>query len=116
MLVSCLIFIVSFWLFTCHDIPGGFGVHNPQASAQAIFVKDKATSNTAKPLFDRLDLTEEQCRSVFPLQFSDIDDNLARGPFNFSKDYPNYQGLVQGRIINNTVQSPTPAFPSLPLI
>lgn len=101
--VSCLILAVSFLLLTCHDLPPEYDVRNPLVFAQDFFSKDKANHVSAKSLFDRPDLTEEQCRNTFPLQFVDIDGNLARGPFNFSKSDPDYQGLVQGRIINNTV-------------
>ncbi|KAH7412163.1 glycosyl transferase family 90-domain-containing protein [Phaeosphaeria sp. MPI-PUGE-AT-0046c] len=84
-LVSCFIFVISFLLLTCHDL------------------FDEEGAVTARPLLDRLDLTEKQCRDAFPQYFTELDANLARPAFKFSKSDPDYQGLVQGRIINNTL-------------
>jgi hypothetical protein len=55
-------------------------------------------------LFERLNLNSEQCASTFPLQYTLLDKLVARGPFPFKPSPPDYQGLVQGRILNNTVR------------
>jgi hypothetical protein len=60
-------------------------------------------NNTGLPLFERPNLNSEQCTSTFPLQYTLLDKLVARGPFPFKPSPPDYQGLVQGRILNNTV-------------
>jgi hypothetical protein len=72
------------------------------------FCQNPHPLTTQKALFDRLDLTEQQCRSTFPLQYTFLDNAIARGPFAFHPSPSDYKGLVQARIINNTVRCSLP--------
>ncbi|PMD33840.1 hypothetical protein L207DRAFT_589394 [Hyaloscypha variabilis F] len=53
---------------------------------------------TSKEIFENLSLTEEQCRATFPGLMKEIDDAVARGPFELKKEPDDYTGLVQLRI------------------
>jgi hypothetical protein len=72
-------------------------------------------NTTELPLFERLNLNSQQCASIFPLQYTLLDKLVARGPFPFKPSPPDYQGLVQGRILNNTVCVPPYSIGDAPL-
>ncbi|KAF2033494.1 hypothetical protein EK21DRAFT_58695 [Setomelanomma holmii] len=61
--------------------------------------KQKSHNNYAA--HNRLDLDEKQCRTAYPLLFTDSDGAVARGKFKLDKTEAEYKGLVQGRILNN---------------
>ena len=47
---------------------------------------------------ESLVLTEDQCRATFPLLTKEIDNALARGPFQLNRSTEYYTGQIQGRI------------------
>jgi hypothetical protein len=55
-------------------------------------------------LFDRLNQTENECRATFPDLTKEIDDAVARGPFNLTKAPDGHTGLVQGQIKDGKVR------------
>jgi len=62
-------------------------------------------SKAPKEVFQNLALTEEQCRATFPGLMKEIDDAVARGPFELEKEPDDYTGLVQLRIKDGKVGS-----------
>lgn len=64
--------------------------------------------NEPKPLKETLRsrlLTEEQCAATFPGLTKEIDDAVARGPFDWEMPPDGYTGLVQVRIKDGKVWS-----------
>jgi hypothetical protein len=55
-------------------------------------------------LFDKLNLTENECRATFPDLTKEIDDAVARGSFNLTKAPDGHTGLVQGQIKDGKVR------------
>ena len=51
-----------------------------------------------KEELESLALTDAQCKDIFPGLTKEIDDAVARGPFDLKKQPADYTGLVQGRI------------------
>ena len=62
------------------------------------------TYDLSKETLENLSLTEEQCRATFPGLMMEIDDALARGPFNLEKEPDDYTGMVQLRIKDTKVR------------
>ena len=62
---------------------------------------------TSKEIFENLFLTEVQCRATFPGLMKEIDDAVARGPFELKKEPDDYTGLVQLRIKDGKVFTPS---------
>ena len=62
-------------------------------------------SKTPQEVFGNLALTEEQCRVTFPGLMKEIDDAVARGPFELKKEPDDYTGLVQLRIKDGKVST-----------
>ena len=62
-----------------------------------------STQYPSKETLESLVLTEEQCRATFPGLTNEIDDAVARGPFDLKREPDDYTGLVQGRIKNGKV-------------
>lgn len=52
---------------------------------------------------NNLSLNEKQCRATFPGLMQEIDQSVARGPFDLKKLPDNYQGIVEGRIKDGKV-------------
>jgi hypothetical protein len=57
----------------------------------------------SKETLESLTLTEEQCRATFPGLTKEIDDAVARGPFDLKREPDHSTGLVQGRIKDGKV-------------
>lgn len=73
-----------------------------RASPQKFLVGNPA--HNEKMGFDRLDLSEGECRETFPDLFADIEYAVKGRKTVLGKDNGNYKGLVQGRIKNNQVR------------
>jgi hypothetical protein len=56
------------------------------------------TKHPSKEILESLSLTDAQCKAMFPELTKEIDDAVARGPFDLKKQPADYAGLVQGRI------------------
>lgn len=56
-----------------------------------------------KNVFENLGMGEQDCRATFPGLFKEIDDSVARGPFQLERARNGYTGLVQGRIEHGKV-------------
>lgn len=52
----------------------------------------------SREIRESLVLTEDQCRATFPLLTKELDNALARGPFQFNRSTEDYTGQIQGRI------------------
>lgn len=52
----------------------------------------------SKETLENLSLTEKQCRATFPGLMKEVDDAVARGPFDLKKEPDDYTGMVQLRI------------------
>src|ERR1700709_120772 len=63
-----------------------------------------STSYPPKETLENLSMTEEQCQDTFPGLTKEIDDAVARGPFELERARDDYTGLVQGRIENGKVR------------
>jgi hypothetical protein len=65
----------------------------------------------SKETLEDLSLTEQQCRATFPGLMKEIDDSVARGPFNLEKEPDDYTGMVQLRIKDGkvTIQNSSPS-------
>jgi len=50
-----------------------------------------------------LRMGDKQCRATFPGLMKEIDDAVARGPFELERQKDDYTGLVQARIENGKV-------------
>ncbi|KAF2734847.1 hypothetical protein EJ04DRAFT_512155 [Polyplosphaeria fusca] len=72
------------------------GLH-PQAPVTASSNEFKSTAEK-EDVFDRLSMSEKECKVAFPELTRDITDAVGRGKFTFEKSDPEYKGLVQGRI------------------
>lgn len=57
----------------------------------------------SKEILRNLFLGEEQCRATFPGLMKEIDDVVARGPFELEKEPDDYTGMVQARIKDGKV-------------
>ena len=57
-----------------------------------------STKHNSNELLESLSLTDAQCKAMFPKLTKEIDDAVARGPFDLKKQPADYAGLVQGRI------------------
>jgi hypothetical protein len=57
-----------------------------------------SNKHPSKEMLDSLHLTDTQCKIMFPGLTKEIDDAVARGPFDLKKQNANYTGMVQGRI------------------
>ena len=56
------------------------------------------SKHISKEALESLALTDAQCRTMFPGLTKEIDDAVARGPFDLKKQSASYGGVVQGRI------------------
>ena len=56
-------------------------------------------------MFERLDMTTEECNAVFPGLTKEIEAGVARGPFELQKKSGHATGMVQGRIKDGKVRS-----------
>lgn len=56
-------------------------------------------------MFERLDMTTEECNAVFPGLTKEIEAAVARGPFELQKKSGHATGMVQGRIKDGKVRS-----------
>ncbi|RDL31112.1 Uncharacterized protein BP5553_09901 [Venustampulla echinocandica] len=57
-----------------------------------------AARNPSEDTKNNLSLSELQCRATFPGLMQEIDQSVARGPFDLKKLADDYQGIVEGRI------------------
>jgi hypothetical protein len=64
-----------------------------------------ASEKGSREMFERLDLTAEECRATFPGLTKEVDDAVNRGPFQLKKAPGYTRGLVQGKIENGKVSS-----------
>jgi hypothetical protein len=56
-----------------------------------------------KDMFERLDMTTQECSAAFPGLTREIDMAVARGPFKLKKMPSHATGMVQGRIEDGKV-------------
>lgn len=59
---------------------------------------DYSTKHPSKQALESLSFTDTQCKAMFPGLTKEIDDAVARGPFDLKRQKGDYAGLVQGRI------------------
>ncbi len=63
------------------------------------------TQYPLKEKLESLSLTEEQCAATFPHLTKEIEDSVARGPFELKKVAADLVGVVQGKIKDRKVHS-----------
>ncbi|KAF2744497.1 hypothetical protein M011DRAFT_449127 [Sporormia fimetaria CBS 119925] len=100
-IIFCVFLAVILWRFAGSGSKSFyFTLKRTQTHTEtpASSTKDGGVVNSS--LWTRLNLTETECATAFPGLFTDITNNIKNGPFIFAKANPNYQGLVQGRIID----------------
>lgn len=100
MRVACFVFgliaLVNFFYGV-----SGFIESLKNRSIFGLFSKHYPSTET----LENLSLTEEQCRATFPGLMKEIDDAVARGPFDLKKKPDDYTGMVQLRIKDEKVTS-----------
>ncbi|KAL1601503.1 hypothetical protein SLS60_006418 [Paraconiothyrium brasiliense] len=73
-------------------------------AAQKQVPSGKVNKHTKLPVAERLDMSKNECRMIFPDLFMDVDYAASNGKFVLEKDEGDYTGLVQGRIKDNKVR------------
>lgn len=82
------------------------GVYNFLSSPPIVRIHNIfGTSYPSKEALENLSMTEGQCRTAFPGSTKEVDDAVARGPFQMERARDDYTGLVQGRIADGKVIS-----------
>jgi hypothetical protein len=92
------------FLFTKRDLQ--YQLYNDRGGSQLPLAgsNGNARDRRLRLLADRLDLTEGQCKELFPGLTWNVDENVKKGKFGFKRSDPDYKGLVQGRIHKNKVR------------
>ncbi len=81
------------------------GVHSFLNSVEPLNILFPFSSHfPSKKILNTLSLNEHQCRATFPGLTKEIDDAVARGPFDLEKEPDDYAGLVQARIKDGKVR------------
>ncbi|KAJ4289679.1 hypothetical protein N0V90_011008 [Kalmusia sp. IMI 367209] len=98
--LSSLVLTLCVFVLFYEDVNVPLRIHDNLAAPRQLPLASFNTGS-ARPMTERLDLQEKQCRATFPKLFADFDSVIGRSKFVLEKDSGDYKGLVQGRIKDN---------------